>query len=67
MKKLLVTLFVALIATGSQAWDQRQPLPPEQCKYIVHLVLQIVQRNIRPFVVKHILWRMMLQQRFPHM
>jgi len=32
MKKLLVTLFVALVATGSQAWDQRQPLPPEQCK-----------------------------------
>ena len=32
MKKILVTLFVALAATGSQAWDQRQPLPPEQCK-----------------------------------
>jgi len=32
MKKLLVTLFVALVATVSQAWDQRQPLPPEQCK-----------------------------------
>ena len=32
MKKLLVTLFVALITTVSQAWDQRQPLPLEQCK-----------------------------------
>jgi endonuclease G len=32
MKKLLATLFVALIATSTFAWEQRAPLPVDSCK-----------------------------------
>lgn len=48
MKKIITTITLALLASSAFAWDQRQPLPVEQCKVHSPYGFATTQKQAQP-------------------
>ena len=48
MKKIIISMFLVLISVSGYAWEQRQPLPVQQCQIHSPYGFANTQRQVQP-------------------